>query len=72
MFSKDRLIRRGGGIIVYINNSIKCLEIQNSVSKDVEVLLLKLQPECKSVTNLCIVYRPQTNVRWMIKECMPN
>jgi len=58
LFNRDRVGRRGGGIMIYCNKEISCEEIEMHINNtDVEILPVKVKSK-NSFFNFVTVYRP--------------
>ena len=58
LFNKDRVGRRGGGIMIYCNKEISCEEIElRNNNPDLEILVIKIKSK-NSFFNFVTIYRP--------------
>ena len=65
LFRRDRVSGPGGGVALYVLNSIKCVFRNDIQSPETESLWLEiLQPHTSSLL-VCIIYRPQCmRIEW--------
>ena len=57
LYNRDRIGRRGGGVIIYCSDRIESMEINLPLNNDIEVLAIKIKTK-SDYFNFAVVYRP--------------
>jgi hypothetical protein len=64
-YRRDRLINRGGGLLVYIKEDVPCQRRADLENNDIESIWLELKPKNSKSILICHTYRPPDSpVAW--------
>lgn len=58
IFRRDRLVGRGGGIMFYIKESIRCTDLQLAYNFDIECIILDLSLSSQMSFIVIAVHQP--------------